>query len=84
MAMVFKLAESAQARWRAITAPHLVDLVRWNGRIDDLIAAAHRSPEGEFPAVVLHRASAQAALRKVLAGEAPPSATSPRGPRSCT
>ena len=26
--MVFKLAESAQARWRAITAPHLVALVR--------------------------------------------------------
>jgi transposase-like protein len=28
LAMVFKLAESAQARWRAITAPHLVALVR--------------------------------------------------------
>lgn len=26
--MVFKLAESAQARWRAITAPQLVALVR--------------------------------------------------------
>ena len=26
--MVFKLAESAQARWRAITAPNLVALVR--------------------------------------------------------
>ncbi|MFC7980185.1 IS256 family transposase [Streptomyces cinereoruber] len=25
LAMVFKLAESAQARWRAITAPHLVE-----------------------------------------------------------
>ncbi|MFB7600804.1 IS256 family transposase, partial [Streptomyces sp. NPDC056160] len=28
LAMVFKLVESAQARWRAITAPHLVALVR--------------------------------------------------------
>jgi putative transposase len=28
LAMVFKLAEAAQARWRAVTAPHLVALVR--------------------------------------------------------
>lgn len=28
LAMVFKLVESAQARWRAITAPHFVALVR--------------------------------------------------------
>jgi putative transposase len=28
LAMVFKLVESAQARWRAVTAPHLVALVR--------------------------------------------------------
>jgi transposase-like protein len=28
LTMVFKLAESAQDRWRAITAPHLVALVR--------------------------------------------------------
>ncbi len=26
--MVFKLVESAQARWRAVNAPHLVALVR--------------------------------------------------------
>lgn len=26
--MVFKLVESAQERWRAVTAPHLVALVR--------------------------------------------------------
>ncbi|MEY9988016.1 putative transposase [Streptomyces sp. V4I8] len=32
LAMVFKLAESAQARWRAITAPHLVALVRNGAR----------------------------------------------------
>ncbi|MFD9122300.1 MULTISPECIES: IS256 family transposase [Streptomyces] len=30
LAMVFKLVESAQARWRAVTAPHLVALV-WAG-----------------------------------------------------
>jgi hypothetical protein len=28
LAMVFKLIESAQARWRAVNAPHLVALVR--------------------------------------------------------
>lgn len=28
LAMVFKLIESAQARWRAVNTPHLVALVR--------------------------------------------------------
>jgi putative transposase len=32
LAMVFKLVESAQARWRAVTAPHLVALVRAGAR----------------------------------------------------
>lgn len=32
LAMVFKLAESAQERWRASTAPHLVALVRAGAR----------------------------------------------------
>ena len=32
LAMVFKLVESAQAHWRAITAPHLVALVRNGAR----------------------------------------------------
>lgn len=31
---VFKLAESARARWRAITAPHLVALVRSGARFE--------------------------------------------------
>ncbi|MEU1450572.1 IS256 family transposase [Streptomyces mirabilis] len=35
LAMVFKLAESAQARWRAITAPHLVALVRAGARFEN-------------------------------------------------
>ncbi|MFD9849675.1 IS256 family transposase [Streptomyces parvus] len=33
LAMVFKLVESAQARWRAVTAPHLVALVRAGTRL---------------------------------------------------
>ena len=31
VAMAFKLLESAQARWRAVNAPHLVALVRAGG-----------------------------------------------------
>jgi putative transposase len=33
--MVFKLAESAQGRWRAVTAPHLVALVRAGARFEN-------------------------------------------------
>ncbi|MFE5190499.1 IS256 family transposase [Streptomyces sp. NPDC056628] len=33
-AMVFKLVESAQARWRAVNAPHLVALVRVGARFE--------------------------------------------------
>jgi len=35
LAMVFKLVESAQARWRAITGAHLVPLVRAGARFDN-------------------------------------------------
>ncbi len=35
LAMVFKLVESAQARWRAITAPKLVALVRAGARFEN-------------------------------------------------
>lgn len=35
LAMVFKLAESAQSRWRAVTAPHLVALVRAGARFEN-------------------------------------------------
>lgn len=35
LAMVFKLVESAQERWRAITAPHLVALVRNGARFEN-------------------------------------------------
>lgn len=34
LAMVFKLVESAQARWRAITGAHLVSLVRAGARFE--------------------------------------------------
>jgi putative transposase len=32
--MVFKLVESAQHRWRAVNAPHLVALVRAGARFE--------------------------------------------------
>jgi hypothetical protein len=34
VAMTFKLMESAQARWRAVNAPHLVPLVRAGAHFD--------------------------------------------------
>ena len=34
VAMAFKLMESAQTRWRAVNAPHLVALVRAGARFD--------------------------------------------------
>ncbi|MGW2962755.1 IS256 family transposase [Streptomyces sp. NPDC001220] len=34
LAMVFKLVDSAQARWRAVNAPHLVALVRAGARFE--------------------------------------------------
>ncbi len=34
LAMAFKLLESAQARWRAVNAPHLVALVRAGARFE--------------------------------------------------
>ncbi|GAA5706395.1 IS256 family transposase ISRjo4 [Streptomyces avermitilis] len=34
LAMVFTLVESAQARWRAVNAPHLVALVRAGARFE--------------------------------------------------
>ena len=39
LAMVFKLVESAQARWRAVTAPHLVALVRAGTRFENGLLA---------------------------------------------
>jgi transposase-like protein len=39
LAMVFKLVESAQARWRAITGAHLVPLVRAGARFENGVLA---------------------------------------------
>jgi hypothetical protein len=33
--MAFKLIESAQARWRAVNAPHLVALVRAGAKFEN-------------------------------------------------
>jgi hypothetical protein len=35
VAMAFKLVESAQARWRAVNAPHLIALVRAGARFEN-------------------------------------------------
>ncbi|GHE61044.1 IS256 family transposase [Streptomyces capitiformicae] len=40
LAMVFKLVESAQVRWRAVNAPHLVALVRAGARFERAEAVA--------------------------------------------
>jgi putative transposase len=37
--MVFKLVESAQDRWRAITGAHLVSLVRAGARFENGVLA---------------------------------------------
>lgn len=42
LAMVFKLVETAQARWRAITGAHLVALVRAGARFDNGVLAERR------------------------------------------
>lgn len=40
LAMVFKLVESAQTRWRAITGAHLVPLVRAGARFENGLLVA--------------------------------------------
>lgn len=47
LAMVFKLIEAAQARWRAVNAPHLVALVRAGTRFDKgvIIECEHQDQE---------------------------------------
>ncbi len=46
IAMAFKLIESAQARWRAVNAPHLVALVRAGVRHIDLGEQPHGQVAG--------------------------------------
>jgi hypothetical protein len=45
--MTFKLIESAQARWRAVNAPHLVALVRAGARFEAGELAGR--PDGTAP-----------------------------------
>lgn len=44
LAMVFKLVESAQARWRAITGAHLVALVRAGARFENGVLVEREEP----------------------------------------
>jgi putative transposase len=46
VAMAFKLIESAQARWRAVNAPHLVPLVRAGARFEKGILVER--PDGQI------------------------------------
>ena len=63
LAMVFKLVESAQQRWRAVNAPHLVALVRAGVRFErghhverpELRAARAASTDLQFLTVTLQR-----------------------------
>jgi putative transposase len=41
LTMMFKLVESAQARWRAITGSHLVSLVRAGARFESGVLVEH-------------------------------------------
>lgn len=53
LAMVFKLVESAQARWRAVTAPRLVALVRAGARFEKGVLIErtdHDNPDQEADA----------------------------------
>jgi putative transposase len=43
--MTFKLIESAQHRWRAVNAPHLVALVRAGARFERGILVERDVPE---------------------------------------
>jgi len=47
LAMAFKLIESAQARWRAVNAPHLVALVHAGARFED--GELVERPDGHAP-----------------------------------
>jgi len=61
IAMAFKLIESAQNRWRAVNAPHLVALVRagdtfktvfWSNDLTSRKEVKSRSPKNVHPQVL--------------------------------
>jgi transposase-like protein len=47
LAMAFKLIESAQARWRAVNAPHLVALVRAGAKFEKGVMIEGSSPQDQ-------------------------------------
>lgn len=48
--MAFKLIEAAQARWRAVNAPHLVALVRAGAKFDNGKPVEHPDEQPETTA----------------------------------
>jgi putative transposase len=50
LAMVFKLLEAAQDRWRAVNGPHLVALVRAGARVDKGVMVERPDDGGEVAA----------------------------------
>ena len=50
LAMVFKLLEAAEQRWRAVNGPHLVALVRAGARFEKgkLVERPKEAPEEEI------------------------------------
>ena len=47
LAMAFKLIESAQARWRAVNAPHLVALVRAGAKFEKGVMVERPNPQDQ-------------------------------------
>ena len=58
VAMAFKLIESAQQRWRAVDAPHLVALVRGRARFEKGLLVERRDESGGRSASRMTRQSA--------------------------
>ena len=48
--MAFKLIESAQARWRAVNAPHLVALVRAGAKFEKGVMVEGSNPQDQVVA----------------------------------
>jgi hypothetical protein len=53
LAMVFKLLEAAQGRWRAVNGPHLVALVRAGARFENgkLVERPRKEPHEQIDEV---------------------------------
>ena len=54
IAMAFKLIESAQRRWRAVNAPHLVALVRAGARFEKGELVERDNQNGDDQLGLLH------------------------------